>query len=49
MVKVKSRRDERNQPGAHKMLFNEGSNDKKREMLRSDTVLKKLRQPALKI
>jgi len=29
MVKVKSRRDERNQPGAHKRLFNEGSNDEK--------------------
>jgi hypothetical protein len=27
MVKVKSRRDERNQPGAYKRWFSEGSND----------------------
>jgi len=33
MVKVKSRRDERNQPGAYKKWSNEGSNVKKREML----------------
>jgi hypothetical protein len=29
MVKVKSRKDERNQPGAYKRWFNEGSNDEK--------------------
>jgi hypothetical protein len=29
MVKVKSRRDERNQSGAYKRRFNEGSTDEK--------------------
>jgi len=50
MVKVKSRRGKRNQPGAYKRWFNEESNDKKNvKCYEVIQLCKKLIQPELKI